>query len=59
MSNENRVSLAIPAETITEIKEHFSSGKSIFDNTTLVLDNDIPFISGVEKLRQTMPQYFL
>ena len=29
MSNENRVSLAIPAETITEIKEHFSSAAAL------------------------------
>lgn len=41
------------------LKEHFRSGKSIFDNTELVLDNEMPYISGVEKLKRTMPKYFV
>ena len=44
---------------INVIKEYIRSGKSIFSNVSLKLDNDIELLSSVEKLRHSSPEYFL
>ena len=44
---------------VDSLREKLTTGGSIFDNTTCIINNDIPFIPGVEALREISPQYFL
>lgn len=45
--------------SIESIREHLKSGKSIFKNSELIIDNSIPLLEEVTKLKATNPQYFI
>lgn len=45
--------------SLKKIKEHLKYGKSIFNGSELIIDNTIPLLEEIEKLKTTNPQYFI